>query len=254
VSEQPGKAMSKKHRSDHHRNKPSNKPPTIPTDSPRENSKENHDYTKRKFEVAPLENKKWGMTVSERIMAVLTTAAVLIALATGLVVYFQWGEMKTDQRAWVGFGEIKNFDFKADKPFLVTIPVENVGKTPAKNVASGFTLVASPKGDIPNFDRAVDPLMGPPAALLLPSQIHDMTSHIRTATTTQDDPLPQTEFDKLNSGEVVVYAIGKVTYTDIFDLPHWTKVCYTNEKMTPSEKMQFRLCRAPYTEIDPEEQ
>lgn len=247
--------MSKNRHSDHHRNKPYHKPPTVPPTSPRENPEENRNYSKCKFEVPPLGKKIWGMSISERIMAGLTTAAVLIAAATGLVVYFQWKGMKTDQRAWVGFGEIKRFDFEVDKPVSVTIPVENVGKTPAKSIASGFQLVTVEKtADLPDFDKVVEPVMGPPAALLLPNQVHDMTAHIRTTTTTQSDPLPQVYYDQINSGDVVVYAIGKATYTDIFNIDHWTKVCYCTAKMSPSEKLQFRLCRAPYSGIDSEEQ
>lgn len=246
--------MSKNRHPRQNRNKPANKPAVVSSDSPRENTKEYSDHTECKFEVAPLKNKKWGMTVSERIMAVLTTAAVVVTTATGLVVYFQWGEMKTDQRAWVGFGEMKAWNFEVDKPVSVIIPVENVGKTPAKNVASGFQLALVEKNAVlPDFDKVVEPMMGPPTALLLPNQVHDMTAHIRTKTTAQSDPLPQADYDRINSGEVVVYAIGKVTYTDIFNIEHWTRVCYTTGKLHPSEKLQFRLCRT-YSSIDPEEQ
>lgn len=208
--------------------------------------------TSRKYKYEPLESMKrvWGlMSISERIMAVLTLLAVLVAGGTGYIIWQQKQEMKTDQRAWVGFDESRNWNLVAGKEFYATISVRNIGKTPARRVAAGFFVLVCPKNETLKYDELLQPYIRPsPSALLLPNQVHEMTAHIRG----ENDPIPDAVFNDIQSGKAVIYLIAKVTYVDVFGINHWTKYCYASGRLG-IEALEFRPC-GDYNGIDENEQ
>lgn len=154
--------------------------------------------------------------------------------------------MRVDQRAWVGFGEIKpsSFTLKRDQPFVIAIPVHNVGKTPAKVMSAGINGGSTDRGQRQDGDSIVAPSMGPPTALLLPGESHDLKI-TSTFVITQDmlNDLQRT---------ATIRIFGKATYTDIFGKDHWTRYCYNSAPYTSGE-ITFKAC-VFYTGIDSEEE
>ncbi len=182
-------------------------------------------------------------------------AALVGAFVYAGIAYVQWQAqlhaLKVDQRAWVGFGEIKNnWTLEPNQLFSVTLPLENVGKTPAKSVSAGFKPTFFPKGKIPSndeLDGLVNPLMGPPASLMLPGQQHDFRPPGINAT-----PISAEYVQKVESGDLVIYVIAKVTYIDIFDVQHWTRYCWASDP-DRLERIRFKSCKQ-YNEIDPNQE
>ncbi len=108
--------------------------------------------------------------------AILISVLALAAYFTQA--YFTRKAMRLDQRAWVGFDEIKGWTLEINQPFVMAIPLKNLGKTPAIKLAAGFQLATIPKAEKPQYDSVVDPTVGPSTALMLPGQVHEMKASI----------------------------------------------------------------------------
>jgi hypothetical protein len=166
----------------------------------------------------------------------------------------QWEEMHhsllVDQRAWMGFDEIKEYIFKIDKPFSVLVPLKNIGKTPANNVSGAIAVRFAMPGERIDFDGILTPLMGPPNGFFLPSQSLEVLSGGKDKITGN---IPKAWLDKVNSGQGIIYVFGKVTYTDIFKVDHWTRYCMGSEP-NPIGGIRFRQCRENYHGIDSNEE
>jgi hypothetical protein len=175
----------------------------------------------------------------------LEAAAFLLALVVAGIYYCQLDTMqhamKIDQRAWVGFGQIEKVTLEDGKPFVLYIPVKNLGKTPAKSAAVGITpAVGGLKLDRPNAEESVEHEMGAPVALLLPNETEELHIDIRNPP----------EVAKIKSGEMTIFIFGKVIYADVFGFQHWTRYCYQSLP-DKTEGFKFRPCDF-YAGIDPE--
>ena len=184
----------------------------------------------------------------ERLMALLTALAVIAACATCYVIWLQVRGMKTDQRAWVGFDEIESWNLAVDQPFVITIPLRNVGKTPARNVSAGIQVTDLPPGQKPDIDKLVGEVLGPPNAIMLPGQVLKMHADLRRP----DGPLTADDVSRIRSGQAIIYAVGKVGYTDVFGFDHWTRYCSMSQ-LSWLEGIKFRQCPEG-NEIDRNEQ
>ena len=128
-----------------------------------------------------------------------------------------------DQRAWVApmaFGGKPEID----KPFSVTVKVQNTGKTFARKVILVFAVeeVRDEKG--PNFARAEQFTSEEPAKsvqLIAPNAVVTATRSLM-----RGEKLTAEDMRQIGSGEVQAFAFGKIVYTDIFDSQHWTTFCY----------------------------
>lgn len=193
---------------------------------------------------------KWEWDLSNVLTAILAAGAI----ASFIVVYCQLQEsqhaLKVDQRAWVGFDEIiDDWTLKPDQPFIISVPLKNLGKTPAKYVSAGFTAAICKKGETPNFDELVNPLMGPPAGLVLPNQIHNF---IANGPKEYGGKLPEPVINEVKSGDRVIFAFAKVTYTDIFNVQHCTRYCRESEPHW-LRSVRFKSCQQ-YNDIDPNDE
>jgi hypothetical protein len=238
--------MSRRKHPKHKANNPQEEIAPVTPGDPQQHTCCDQNKAECKYKPAPEERRVLGMTIFERIIALLTLIAASIAAMTGFFIWSQKEEMKIDQRAWVGFTEINDWNLEAGKPFVITVQVKNVGKTPATNVASGFGVTFLPRGTPPPYEDVVNAFMGPPTSLLLPGESHDLKGMIRNRVS---GAMPPEDIDKVRSGELVIYAIGKITYNDIFNFSHWTKYCYASNQSS-IEVVNFRACR-DYNQIDP---
>ena len=117
-----------------------------------------------------------------------------------------------DQRAWIGPADGPVIDWGVGKVFSVTLPVRDTGKTPGINLTTVAVLRGLAKNKQPTFTDFKQTIGH---GVLQPSA----TTYIIVAS---ESPVPQTQFDAVKSGDLVVWVYGRITYNDVFGRPHWT--------------------------------
>lgn len=202
----------------------------------------------RKETPEDVNKKRPPSTIGEIVMAVFVGATVVIYI---ILTCLTAKTMRVDQRAWVGFSEIESYVLEDGKPFAITIPLKNTGKTPAIKASAGLAPTIDKTGNRPDGDTVLARWMGTPGVvLLLPGQNQEMHTglHLQSA----DGGLPEGTLDKLKSQEMTIWVFGKVTYADIFGFQHWTRYCYKTV-YDYKEGIKFRPCEF-YTGIDQEQE
>jgi len=119
--------------------------------------------------------------------------------------------MHLDQRAWVAPNEVI-IKRESNQSLTATILLKNTGKTFAKRcfVSSNFTVKALTDAD-PDFDTLMQKADKINLGIIAPSQ---------------EVPYTMNATFEGNVPNVVRLIFGKVTYTDVFNYPHWTNFCY----------------------------
>jgi hypothetical protein len=186
----------------------------------------------------PPEPRWWGLTRFEIIMSVLTLAGVAIAIFTGLIFLKQLGEMRTDQRAWIGISAAAvGAQFPQDESQLASVPVSlsvflaNIGKTGARIVHSEFVMDYEVNGQAPDFKydgrvrtQSTNGIIfpsSPPVQVTVPfsqgtpNEINNIKPRYLTAS----------EYKDLRTGQGYMTVYGFATFVDIFGTSHWTHFC-----------------------------
>jgi len=129
---------------------------------------------------------------------------------------------RSDQRAWMGSADW-SFNVSASDPIKSTVAISNLGKSPAMNVTCRIDGGAFPKAhalseaDITYPDRI--PILK--EGTVFPSQRFPLTA-------TGDPMEPESQeawFQYIESGSLIEYFWGYVTYDDAFGRKHWTHFC-----------------------------
>ena len=183
-----------------------------------------------KYEAPPMEKRKWGMTIFERVMAALTIIAILVASATGFIIWLQVDEMRTDERAWIGAIDPQiSWDTAQGG-----ITIKNYGKSPAKKVEH-HTVLNFAGRDIPIPYEKVDETKHSKihgVAVLVPNEPFPLVT---------DPPEENIDLASIRAAfenkTLEVRLLGKVTYIDIFDRPQSTKFCFIFRAEWPRPRM-----------------
>jgi len=145
--------------------------------------------------------------------------------------------LRIDERAWISYG-IETWQFggipPVDQPFIIRITLRNTGKTPARDVRTCPRVAAGSKSVTPNFKCEKYVFSG----TLFP-QAGTFSDIIVTNKFAKEDR------DKILDGSHIVWAYGRVTYRDVFDVPHWFTFCY---RLLPGGG--YMVCDQ-YHDIDP---
>lgn len=116
------------------------------------------------------------------------------------------------------------FTPEAGKLYRVIVTIQNIGKTPAKNLKTTFVIEPAEKDGAPNFDYTNDQkaIVG----LLSPGVNHKLTLRpVNSRSTGEERPLTQELADAITSGRTRIFVHGRVDYEDIFGQPHWISFC-----------------------------
>ncbi|AMY11291.1 hypothetical protein LuPra_04539 [Luteitalea pratensis] len=153
---------------------------------------------------------------------VVAVAALVIAVASAAVSFFQLSTMRQDltlsHRAWVTITEAKYFDVEAGKVPRVQIMIRNHGSTPAVGVAVAGAVYMRAKPD----DEAADLTKGQ-----LPKTLIIGPSETVTSVLDMDASIPnQSYVDALLDGRVSLFATGVLYYFDVFGAKHSTVFCF----------------------------
>lgn len=135
-----------------------------------------------------------------------------------------------EQRAWVGPTRIVRPESKdaTDEPIFIKkglsarfeIIIVNSGKSPAREVKADKNCFLLPLKDqlVPKYTH---PKIS--VGVLQPNMSYRLITTI--------SPLPTSDIDSIKNGDKILYVFGKITYEDIFRIPHWTTFCM---KLIPS--------------------
>src|ERR1700730_10648406 len=116
--------MSRKHRSKHHTYNPQHQMPTSTTGTPQEHANTKKSDLKCNYQPPPEKKLIWGMTIFERIIALLTFLALVATIFTGVFIRNQWREMKVDQRPWFNVDSTRTrFARSPSGSVEVTVPI-----------------------------------------------------------------------------------------------------------------------------------
>ncbi len=110
---------------------------------------------------------------------------------------------------------------KVNESFTAFVRYKNTGKVIAKDVRVVFVAYPIKKGEKPDFNIIEnEPSTGGSVFFLTPGE--ESTSYHPQAKT---KPLTELDIAQIESGDVVIYAFGKIYYRDTPECSHWTKFC-----------------------------
>lgn len=174
----------------------------------------------REYKNHSLRYLKWG-TISSVILGVCSLVTATGAL---YVVYEQLQTMRIEQRAWLQVIVDKDIAIIEDKPLTAKLTVENIGKTPAKQILANLWVQIVEKrasfAMTPAYYRDLIGLLNPdgPISITVPM--------LREGFDILNPPLlTKMDVARLNSGETYIAVFGKLTYLDIYGTSHWVNFC-----------------------------
>src|SRR5262249_23070812 len=148
---------------------------------------------------------------------------------------------QVDQRAWIALGKLDNartVTVGGPESPEIMVPVKNYGKTPATAIV-GVT-VAEPvfRNSAPTFDYTKDPWFR--VGLIQPNIEHNTRLNpVRSRSTGQPRAITPDIAGALQTGDVLLYVHGRITYKDVFGYEHWVTFC---ESLRPPELKDWDLC------------
>jgi hypothetical protein len=182
-------------------------------------------------------------------VAIVVGLAVLIVYICQLRVMQQ--QVKLAERAWVGYVLPTSFPLEgATTP--ATLQVTNFGKTPARQVEGDIIATALMKGEEPTFDFTI----GHPhnrfyAGAVFPNSPFPVTISVARY---GDKPVAISPSDLrkgLESGQYFIIFYGRITYTDIFRIRHWTNFCTGSGSAMQGEPDTLKKC-IRYNDVESE--
>jgi hypothetical protein len=148
------------------------------------------------------------------------TVVLFIVGATFVIIGFwlYWQDARKKERAWVGPIAFAG-EPKANQPFTAWVRYKNTGKVVAKHVRVTFFAYGLRKGLKPDFDIIEkEPAKAGAGSILQPDrELSSAHTHNKGKSLTLED------VKEVESGEVVIFAFGRICYVD--ENPRWTKFC-----------------------------
>lgn len=111
---------------------------------------------------------------------------------------------------------------EADKPFDITLFMENTGKSPAQRLRliNRAWVREIPLGKLPQEKELYGgPTSGPVSSGLLGP------GH-KASILFEKNTINQHQLDAINRGNAALYFFGRISYADQFSDDHWTRFCY----------------------------
>jgi hypothetical protein len=168
-----------------------------------------------------------GAANSLNIITLIGTVGGLIGI---LFLYLNFRQsvkaLEIDQRPWLIVTDLSYDEIpQPGKPLLVMVKLVNTGKTPAFESVIEVSTSLIPKDREPEANTsAAGPIR---FGMLAPSGIYSPLFFVfRDPMTGANAPIPADKFEDLQSGTLVNFIYGKITYRDAFKSDHWTKFCF----------------------------
>jgi hypothetical protein len=180
--------------------------------------------------------------------------AGLLLFATSIQACYMRKAMRVDQRAWVSVPIPATFPL--DGSFVpINAQIQNGGKTPARGIGGNFVATVLLKGErmeIGKFEvgHAYNKIWG--GSVFTGSPI-PLSPPLKTYGATPQQIIPVGEGlrqDVANGNKFIIF-FGKITYTDIFGIDHWTQFCTGSGSAIDPDSL--RQC-VTYNDVDPKEE
>jgi hypothetical protein len=167
--------------------------------------------------------------------------------------YYMRKAMRVDQRAWVNIPIPSNFPMTGTS-IPVTLQIIDTGKTPARIESGKFVGTILEKGEHPHIGEfnvghpynkftlgAVYPNSPVPLSIEL-QHYGDKTQ--------QAIPVDETLRQEIANGKKYIIVFGRIEYTDMFDLHHWSQFCTGSGSAIDSDDLRHCVL---YNDFDAEE-
>jgi hypothetical protein len=205
------------------------------------------------------EKRWWQLTRFEWIMSVLTLAAILVAVFTGLIFLKQLKQMRTDQRAWMRFTIGKPSlpkDAASASTFQISTPVtiNNIGKTAARMVYSEFVMDYEEYGASPDFIYGTTTRTFDFAGIMFPDDPFEVNvpfvkAKSNNSIETEPRYLTPSQYEDLSQGKAYLVLYGRSRFVDIFGTKHWSRFCAFLPARNTNPPNQHNAC-AQYNDTD----
>jgi hypothetical protein len=129
---------------------------------------------------------------------------------------------RLDQRAWCAATNFFSGVPVAGQKFVIRVVVKNTGKTFARDVTTSCYLRGVRDQQMPNFAEIVE---ARDAVAIKVGSGSILTPNAELFGGTNGITLTQDTVNDFNAGREIFYVFGRITYSDIFDCPHWTTYC-----------------------------
>lgn len=152
---------------------------------------------------------------------------------------------RQDERAWIGFSLVPgNLTFTVGKSFLVPTLLINTGKTPAKNVQGNIVVGLFERGQPLDFSYAPGHASYRIAAgAIFPNG--SITESFQAIKHGKDKAeaiiLDKRMMEDILHSRSLVVVHGKITYSDVFGIQHWTTYCrvVSNPSLIPGDCTRY---------------
>jgi hypothetical protein len=166
----------------------------------------------------------YGCQLSEMQKATLAATKAAKAAEDSVVLAKQNAHL--DQRAWMALASVSGAP-NVGEPFRVTITIRNTGKTPAKKVRIIPVVDPRADGSPPDFEKTVEDTAKShetgPYGIVSDAVVPPSATSGSTITASKGALTPAA-LEALK-GQQRVFVYGKITYEDVFGVPHWVKFC-----------------------------
>jgi hypothetical protein len=259
-----GKYKRKKERKD---TTPDKNSPTVDAGEKQKHAREEQSTTETsKSEKSVNSVSRWWHEPAHVIQSVGILIGLIVAIIYGCQLY-QMIQSNTlirktaerEDRAWVQLDTTDPIHAGANSPLGFKFKIRNIGKTPARHLMTFMWVEVVPINQAPDLSENKVALVAEVGDLFpnLPENSIKDISAIRQRPTTPRNPpntevwpMSETECEDFNAGRVYVVGYVRISYDDIFHVPHWTRSCIHSS--IPSEYPPVGNCAAYNGEDDKE--
>jgi hypothetical protein len=169
--------------------------------------------------------------------------------------------MRLAERAWLTVSFHGTIQFTVGKPIAFPTELINFGKTPARQVHLDAVVTLLPRGRKLQFVYSGVPHSRVRLGVVLPRWVSPIpripeTLEVfrRVGNTERTEPIILTDqlAADLKAGKVLLIAHGKITYVDIFDVPHWGTACVVAPFVEPTAQDAWHSDCSAYNSHDKE--
>jgi hypothetical protein len=123
----------------------------------------------------------------------------------------------SEQRAWIGMLGVKNLKISAGQEAKFEVLFENTGKSPALNVEVDVTGKSIPSNAEMTFTYPTP--SGIRSNMVVQPGMREMIPSAGGTIPTGE------QIEAIKTGQAILYLYGKVSYNDVFNIPHHTTFC-----------------------------
>jgi hypothetical protein len=156
--------------------------------------------------------------------------------------------LRMDQRAWMTSKVGQFSEIKENSELPVQMIFTNTGKTPAKHIAISILIQKRKRDEEPslNFDANTPKEW---TGLMFPNVPQPFTFYLmEEGSLTKRVTLSREMRDEIADGRSYLMISGEITYSDMFDVPHWTKFCSFTKLASPNTRVVDRCTY--YNDVD----